>query len=41
MAFVDDIDFITGLNWGKLRPFNEFANVVDSGVTGGINFDHI
>jgi hypothetical protein len=26
---------------GKLRPVNQFADVINSGVAGGVNFDKV
>ena len=41
VALVDHVDLPTGLHGGKARAFDQLANVVDPGVGGGVDLDHI
>jgi hypothetical protein len=40
-ALVDHINLIAALHGGKLRSLNQFADVIDAGVAGGVNFDDV
>jgi len=39
--FVNDIDLVAGLVGGIVYLLTEAANIINAGVTGGINFDNI
>ena len=39
--FVDDIDFVFAGSGGVLGVFQHFADVVDAGVAGGVDFEQI
>ena len=41
MALIDDVELVPTLDGGKLRSFDEFPNIIDSGIAGGVNFDGI
>ena len=41
MALIHHVHLPAGLNRCKSRPFDQLTDVVDAGIGGGINFDHI
>ena len=41
VALVDHIHLPAGLNRGEARALDQFADVVDTGVGGGIDLDHV
>lgn len=40
-ALVNNVDLIAALHGGKLCPLNEFADVINAGVAGGVNFNDV
>jgi hypothetical protein len=41
MALIDHIHLIAALHWSKLGTFDNFPDVIDPSVAGGVNFNHI
>ena len=41
MNFVDDIDFITRGQRTVLGPFDDFPNIIDTGIAGGVDFNNV
>jgi hypothetical protein len=39
--FVDDIDLITGLVGGVIDLLTEAPDIINAGITGGVNFNNI
>jgi hypothetical protein len=41
MAFINDINLIAALYGCKLCAFDDFPNIINPGVAGSINLNHI
>jgi hypothetical protein len=41
VALVHHVDLPAGLDRGEARPFDQLPDVVDAGVGGGVDLDHI
>jgi hypothetical protein len=41
MHLIDDEDFETAINWGKLTLFADFFGVFNGAIRGSINFNNI
>ena len=41
MTFINHINFVATLNWGKLGAFNDFPDVIDTCIARRVNFNDI
>src|SRR3569832_2223134 len=41
MTLIDHIYLVAALHWSKLGAFDNFTDVIDPSVAGGVNFNHI
>jgi hypothetical protein len=41
MTLINYIDLVTALHWRKLGAFDDFPDVIDPSIAGGVNFNDI